>query len=649
MSENDTQRDKKVSDVSLILRDLLKVIKVVSLYPEDNPLPQSLRRTFAERLVNLIEEHGDIGIGVERDKLHLGNIPVFADRSKEEALAGLFFGIGINSISFKADLTVNGVYSLLDIIKAHQNSADRTADLAGALWEAAIPGLGFRTVEDQALAEYSGDFRVVEVFQTGASDTGKNQVSPDSVRNYNALFQDAERELDNNDQHSISGEVMIESRSDLSPIDRVIATGDDQNGIINGTIFDSAKGEDDESLRIVDAVEAMGFGDLTNRAQRLPDTTLILNDEIHLSDEENHQVSELLSTDAAFSPYESTTELIMEMLHQETSMDDFYETVTVGEKVITELLKAGKVTYATDLLRYFEELEKQIHVERPLWAERLKDARVTAGGRERLNLLRQALNQYDSIGAVELRGYLNIFGWQALMGVTDMLGGLLHEHHRETISNYLSVHARDNMPVVARGMDDRRPEVVSASISILGSIGDDRALGYLKRAIDNPNRDVRMLLVTALQNSPNDAALHLLKRLVFDSDADIRRTAVASIVARRGQPAFDTVSAIINSEDFQRVGQDDQRKILIAYSQLGGDQAVEFLLNLITPVNLLRDTTVEFLREAAFDALAHNRGQKSEKTLLKLSANWRPQIKLAAAAALRRRRHIIFGGGDDNK
>jgi hypothetical protein len=650
MSERDTQHDKRVADVSLILKDLLKVIKVVSLYPENNPLPQSLRRTFAERLVNLIEEHGDIKVRVERDKLYLGDDSVFTDRSKEESLAGLLFGTGICRLSFKAGLSVTGIYSFLDVIKSHQNSADRTADLAGALWEAAIPGLKIQTVEDQALAEYDGDFRVVEVFQAGAKDTGRNQISPDSARSYDALFEHSEMDLDyQDDQSFISGEVIVDPRSDRSPSDRMIVGDVDLGGSISGTVLDTDDADDNQSLRIFEAVDAMGFGDLTDNAAKVPDTTLILNDEIHLSEEENHQVAELLSADAAFAPYESTAELVKEMLHQEISLDDFYETVTIGEKVTTELIKTGKLTYATDLLRHFQHLEEQVRVERPLWSERLKDALVTAGSRERLSVLKHAMNQYDSIGAVELRGYLNLFGWQALMGVTDMLGGLLHEHHRETISNYLTAHARDNMAVVARGMDDKRPDVVSASIAVLSRIGDDRALAYLKKAIDNPNREIRLLLVTSLQDSPNDDALFLLKKLVFDSDAEVRRTAVASIVARRGQSAFDAVSEIINSESFLRMEKDDQRKILIAYSQLGSDQAVEFLLGLITPVNLLHDATVEFLRDAAFDALAHNRGQRSEKALLKLSANWRPQIKAGAVEALKRRRQFIFGGGNDDQ
>ena len=50
----------QLEDIRLILRDLLKVIKVVAMYPEDNPLPQSLKRTFSERLVDLVSDYGTL-------------------------------------------------------------------------------------------------------------------------------------------------------------------------------------------------------------------------------------------------------------------------------------------------------------------------------------------------------------------------------------------------------------------------------------------------------------------------------------------------------------------------------------------------------------------------------------------------------------
>ena len=54
-------RSERLTEIAFILKDLLKVIKVVSMYPEDNPLPHSMRRSFAEKLVDLVELYGDTG------------------------------------------------------------------------------------------------------------------------------------------------------------------------------------------------------------------------------------------------------------------------------------------------------------------------------------------------------------------------------------------------------------------------------------------------------------------------------------------------------------------------------------------------------------------------------------------------------------
>ena len=65
----------KFQDISLILKDLLKVIKVVSMYPEDNSLPQSMKRSFSEKLESIVEEYNASakhGISIVQDKAMLG-------------------------------------------------------------------------------------------------------------------------------------------------------------------------------------------------------------------------------------------------------------------------------------------------------------------------------------------------------------------------------------------------------------------------------------------------------------------------------------------------------------------------------------------------------------------------------------------------
>jgi len=134
---------------------------------------------------------------------------------------------------------------------------------------------------------------------------------------------------------------------------------------------------------------------------------------------------------------------------------------------------------------------------------------------------------------------------------------------------------------------------------------------------------------------------------VSDSDSMVRQLAIDAILARRGQPAFETLTEVLNDEHFSKLDLDAQRAVLIAYSRLGGDLAVNYLVQLGEKMNLFGNANVAFYREAAFEALAHNRGEKAERTLVKLSGSWRSDIKAHARAAMQRRRELIYGGDDD--
>ncbi|MDD3732727.1 MAG: HEAT repeat domain-containing protein, partial [candidate division Zixibacteria bacterium] len=199
-------------------------------------------------------------------------------------------------------------------------------------------------------------------------------------------------------------------------------------------------------------------------------------------------------------------------------------------------------------------------------------------------------------------------------------------------------------PIIARSINDKRWYVVRNAVTILARIGDDQALLHLKKVIPHENRQVRMELATALQECPNEAALEILGSMVKDPEADIREEAVKAIIARRGQKAFEVITDIINDTGFSNLGRENQQALLNAYSVIGGDHAVEFLSSLILRVNPFKDPELTFYREAAFNALILNRGQKSEKFLIKLTSSWRPSLKELATAAIKKRREIIYGG-----
>ena len=642
MNLNVDKRQALIKDVRFILKDLLKVIKVVSMYPEDNPLPQSLKQSFAERLESLSEEYGDIAINVEKDLLKYESEVVYEDRGSEDRLAAIFFETGITDFTFKDGLDVNEVYVLLDVIKKYINCPDKSLDLAAMIWESGVSNFTFGTIEDIVLSQYDGSFNIQAFMDNEDSGHDRRVVfGTDEVENYAAIFDHCAEssEIDLGEPEPPGRDVPLSG----SPM----AGGGMPSVAVPGqrplSVFD-VDGMDDIAARTKEAAAAMGLDDLPVGSSRGPDTTIILNDEFRLSEEEEEVTAQLCAEDAQFDIYDSTQALLKEILHQEVDFRGFSEAATICEKVLNEFLLAGKLIQSGHLLQHIIELESRIRSDKPRWADRLRDASVTAGSRDRLKALAEGLNKHPETGIRELTRYLDNFDWQALSGITDLLGDFEHRSHRDALCDFLTKKGRDNLEMVSRGIFDKRWYVVRNSISILARIGNDRALELLKRTMDHEDERVRMALVQDLKECPNDRALELLTAAVKDRDSQIRTEAVNSIIARRGRPAFEAVQAAISEESFASLDQPDRIALLKAYSILGGETAVPFLSQLILRPNLFRERLLSDFRTAAFEALSHNRSEKGEKTLLRLSRNWRPDIKRQAGSALRRRREIIYGG-----
>jgi hypothetical protein len=612
----DEPENSALESIRLILKEMLKVIKAVSLYPESNPLPQSLKRTFAEHLELLVAGHGRISLEVEKDRLTWNGKTVFTDQSKEESLAGIFFNAGISGIVFEVGLEVNEIYELLGILKKYINAPRYGYDLVAGLWEKSLTHFTVTTVEDTALGEYEGDFRIQEFGDIDEPTLTDKYADIGRTEAYQSVF-------------------ICEGPLSDGPHD-----AENRSPLENSTLADDDTQED--SLRLSEASEAMGYGDVSPfdaapESASPPYTRLELS---QASEEEETRVRDMVAEEGEFDVYESTAELAKEMLHQETDLQAFGETVGIVEKTVTELVQHAELVNAGMLIHYMSSLEEQIRGEKPLWSERLKETRIAVGSRDQFQVLADALNRNPELEADQLRRYLENFGWEALAGVTEMLGSLKHDSHSRAVSDFLVTHGKNHIQTLSRGIYDKRSHVVRNAITVLSRIGGSEVLPHLEKTLRHRDRQVRLRLVRSLQDIPHNDALSILRRAAGDPDFEVRREAVNSIVSRRGRAAFETIADMVGDSAFKSLDHDERQMLLVAYSVLGGEHALDYLNRLIAQPNLFRNETLTSLREAAFVALAHNRSKKSERLLLSLRDSRRPHIKRLAAEAIRLRREL---------
>lgn len=659
----------KFQDISLILKDLLKVIKVVSMYPEDNSLPQSMKRSFSEKLESIIEEYGDIKILVDKEELVYDNQPVYVDKSKEESLASIFFETGITNFTFKSDLEVADIYTFLDVIKKYLNSPGQKEDLVSLLWEANIHNFKFTTIEDISLAEYNVnlDGSAFNV-KSNLVDDDMILITNDTPINYNNIFtvNREENEINLSDTPRVNNKkkmYKIVGGSRLKP-GQTLSKGSNNNldqNDYNGQIIDSGsplqnlnqndqnffsdEGIDQDSFKINEAAQAMGLE--SSPAAPMPDTTLIFNKEVQLSHEEEAIINQLTIEDVSFDPYESTLELLKEMLHQETETPAFNETVTICEKIMNDFIVEGKLLEASLLLQYMKKFSSKIAHKKPMWSERIKEAVIASGSREKLKVLSQSLNNHPEIGAGFLRQYLDNFGWEALIGLTGLIPELKNSSQKDALCDYLSVSGQNNINIISRGIDDKNPEIVKNCVIVLSRIDSNQTIQYLTKIVEHDNRDIRLTLAESLKDSEQKIAIDILKNMAVDKDPEIRKVAVSSLSSKHGPEAFEAIAEIINKDDFEEIDRNDQQLLFNAFSILGGDIAVNYLLKLILRYNLIGSSALKFYRSAAFEALSLNKSEKADQVLVKLSNNWRPAIKQAAQHSLNIRRTVMYGGEDE--
>ena len=87
----------KKSEITKILTELLKVIKVVSVYPEDNPLPLKLKESFSGRFADMTRESGPLVFGINRNSIEYARAE---GRQKPQRVAAHEYRQGFHHLNF---------------------------------------------------------------------------------------------------------------------------------------------------------------------------------------------------------------------------------------------------------------------------------------------------------------------------------------------------------------------------------------------------------------------------------------------------------------------------------------------------------------------------------------------------------------------
>jgi hypothetical protein len=581
------------SDIKILLRDLRKILKVLTLYPVDNPLPTKMRGSFSPRFVEVVEESNGLVFGIRPNEIVYNREVVYQDQNKEDTLAAIFYNAGVIHLEFSEGLTSEEFTAFLDSLKEYLNDKSLDRDLVSLLWQEQFSNIKFKTVEDLALSECQTDVMIREMYPD-YNDTK----DPSSDFDYNQII------LEEDDKtNAVSPEAIEDAEQMGLSLDSPPETQDPVNQLLSGSFTPA--------------------------------------------EEENREIERLLKENRQFDPHRTTTRILFDILHLWDDKKPFIETVTICEKTFDQLLNQGDFAAAADFVHALRGRQKELAPQKPAYADRLNEFILRAGDARRMEQLTEIINRQEVVDAGSIEIYLDSLGWESLAHITGMLGKLMAKKARLMVCDYLAKRGKEHVKIIANGLRDKRWYVARNTIMILGQINGEQVLDYLDSASNHPDHRVRTEAIVALSKNSSDRSIDLICRFLKDSDTDLRAMALDRLGATGGRPAFETMRDIVHSSAFSNYSPDEQEQFLICYSRLGGAEVTGYLASIIGSFSLLNTGWKARYRFMALKALAHNTSDEAEKLILKYTRSRRQWLRQAAVAALEQHRRIIYERGED--
>jgi len=584
------------ADIGLLLRDMLKLIKALTLYPPDNPLPAKMLGSVGARFVDLVTQYDGLRFGIRSGEMLCQDSVVFTDKSREEALAGLFHEAGIIDLEFRRGLTLADFSAFLDSIKAYLNDRSPDRDLVSLLWQEQCPSIAFRTIEDVALSADEG-ISIQEFCSSFSADD-----TPGAGIVYGNILLEEHR-----------------SREDKAPA--------------------AESNQDNDEARRQTGISLVS-------PPNQPDPMAILaHAGGRLAEEDEAEIKALVEENRFFDPHRAAMKISMDLLQIWQDQKPALDTIEICEKLLDELLTAGAFAVAADFVHAMRGQQEEEKSRRPAVADRLGEFLRHAGDFARIGRLTDIINRQEKVDTASIEIYLEALGWESLAHIIGMLGKLVSKAARLMVCDYLARHGRANLTIIGGAVRDKRWYVARNAVMILGRIGGQEVLGYLASTVNHPHERVRAETIRALAANKESDAMDLLCRFLNDPDPQLRLVCLKQLERSGGRTAFEHLRSIVSSEKFNQFSMEEQQWFLTAYSRLGGDEVVDFLETLVGSVKLLGGPSIRH-RLAALTALAHNRSDDAETAILNFTQSRRTWLREAATAALERRRTLLAGGGN---
>jgi hypothetical protein len=216
------------------------------------------------------------------------------------------------------------------------------------------------------------------------------------------------------------------------------------------------------------------------------------------------------------------------------------------------------------------------------------------------------------------------------------LRGVQNPQLRALLAQYIERHAHGREVELAQAAPGSEPDTAAYLVQLLGRMATPGARQALAQLQSHEDVNVRVEARILAAPSP-DHAQNELGALLDNPSAFVRMAALRAIARYSMRAAWPTIARIINAKNFNELGNDERRELLVACMVLAPDRGEPVLIDIAKKGGVLMSEGREASRALAAEVLGEHSRNRSIAMALQELANGRwgisEETRTAAANA----------------
>jgi hypothetical protein len=593
------------------MEDLHQLTAAARLYGLAHPKTSEVAQRLTGSVAELLDELGELEVHVRRDGLDVEGVEVFGDDDNKEGIARTLHREGITSFVFLQGLTRKELTTFSELLGLNLSLPQWEEEtLSSLLWQAQLEHVVYEAVEHLSDAQ---------------------ELSETAARGEEGYIHEMVAQI--LDPSAFAGAMDVEMMGS-GPSEGYAVAGPGMRGEATETaVF--AGGEQTGS---VEAREELAVPE----AAWTPSQHIAALDLTRWAEEPDAELEE---------------EVDLEALRREAAEDT---PVSILGRVVSLLLVAAargrdELPTAEAMAMLTRALERDEAHQGHLWRVcmdlglRLSDSEVPLlkAGRRGLHEWLELCTRPDTFAAFAgslaqdrpmdvklLHRYLTAGDGQRAHLVIQRLGGQTAARRLGWVMDEVASVVRSDLHQLTAGLERRPVDEVLQVIDLLRRMGDDEAIGLMRKLLRHPVSDVRAAVIKALPDPLPKPLLTPVMSLLSDDSATVRQAVVDLLRTRKPVGAFDAIQTMVRGSMFAN-GKPSKKMILAtALGASGGDAAIPAIATIMDQYGLLSGPRAKPDLEACAAALAVIDTLKARQRLKRGAKSLNPYIRGACRDAL---------------